>query len=180
VDGALPSDQALGDPGGLAEEHRLFYVAVTRARDHLYLYAPQRLHYHRRGRDDRHEFGQLEREGRDATKTDQPARLNVPKRWSFAHHAAISTRATMQYQATAVFTAEVSKRWRRSDQDRRGAYADSHVTGGDRCACPGRFESLAGHLGRPASASAGKNPEACERGGSQCGDKQRAADRAAR
>ena len=61
VDGALPSDMALGDPGGLAEEHRLFYVALTRARDHLYMYAPQRLHYHRRGRDDRHGFGQLTR-----------------------------------------------------------------------------------------------------------------------
>jgi len=61
VDGALPSDMALGDPGGLAEEHRLFYVALTRARDHLYLYAPLRLHYHRRGRDDRHGFGQLTR-----------------------------------------------------------------------------------------------------------------------
>jgi DNA helicase II / ATP-dependent DNA helicase PcrA len=61
VDGALPSDMALGDPGGLAEEHRLFYVALTRARDHLYLYAPQRLHHHRRGRDDRHGFGQLSR-----------------------------------------------------------------------------------------------------------------------
>ena len=61
VDGALPSDMALGDPGGLAEEHRLFYVAMTRARDHLYLYAPLRLHLHRRGRDDRHGFGQLTR-----------------------------------------------------------------------------------------------------------------------
>jgi DNA helicase II / ATP-dependent DNA helicase PcrA len=61
VDGALPSDMALGDPGGLAEEHRLFYVAITRARDRLYLYAPQRLHLHRRGRDDRHGFGQLTR-----------------------------------------------------------------------------------------------------------------------
>jgi len=61
VDGALPSDMALGEPGGLAEEHRLFYVAVTRARDRLCLYAPQRLHYHRRGRDDRHGFGQLTR-----------------------------------------------------------------------------------------------------------------------
>ena len=61
VDGALPSDMALGDPGGLAEEHRLFYVAITRARDHLYLYVPQRLHYRRRGRDDRHGFGQLTR-----------------------------------------------------------------------------------------------------------------------
>ena len=61
VDGALPSDMALGDPGGLAEEHRLFYVALTRARDHLYLYAPLRLHLHRRGRDDRHGYGQLTR-----------------------------------------------------------------------------------------------------------------------
>ncbi len=61
VDGAVPSDMALGDPGGLAEEHRLFYVAVTRARDCLYLYAPLRLHRHRRGRDDRHGFGQLTR-----------------------------------------------------------------------------------------------------------------------
>jgi DNA helicase-2/ATP-dependent DNA helicase PcrA len=61
VDGALPSDMALGDPDGLAEEHRLFYVALTRARDHLYLYAPMRLHLHRRGRDDRHGYGQLTR-----------------------------------------------------------------------------------------------------------------------
>ena len=61
VDGALPSDMALGDPDGLAEEHRLFYVALTRARDHLYLYAPLRLHHHRRGRDDRHGYGQLTR-----------------------------------------------------------------------------------------------------------------------
>jgi DNA helicase II / ATP-dependent DNA helicase PcrA len=61
VDGALPSDMALGEEDGLAEEHRLFYVAITRARDHLYLYAPLRLHLHRRGRDDRHGFGQLTR-----------------------------------------------------------------------------------------------------------------------
>jgi len=61
VDGALPSDMALGDPDGLAEEHRLFYVALTRARDHLYLYAPLRLHHHRRSRDDRHGLGQLTR-----------------------------------------------------------------------------------------------------------------------
>jgi DNA helicase II / ATP-dependent DNA helicase PcrA len=61
VDGALPSDMALGDPGGLAEEHRLFYVALTRARDHLYLYVPLRLHIHRRGRDDRHGLGQVTR-----------------------------------------------------------------------------------------------------------------------
>ncbi len=40
VDGFVPSDMALSTPAGEAEEHRLFYVAVTRARDQLYLYAP--------------------------------------------------------------------------------------------------------------------------------------------
>jgi DNA helicase II / ATP-dependent DNA helicase PcrA len=61
VDGAVPSDMALSSPEGLAEERRLFYVAVTRARDELYLYSPLRLHYHRGGRDDRHGYGQLSR-----------------------------------------------------------------------------------------------------------------------
>jgi len=61
VDGAVPSDMALGSPGGLAEERRLFYVAVTRARDHLYMYAPMRLHHHRLASDDRHGYGQLTR-----------------------------------------------------------------------------------------------------------------------
>jgi DNA helicase-2/ATP-dependent DNA helicase PcrA len=61
VDGAVPSDMALSTPEGLAEEHRLFYVAVTRARDQLYLYAPLRLHVHRNGRDDRHGYGQVSR-----------------------------------------------------------------------------------------------------------------------
>ena len=61
VDGAVPSDMALGSPAGLAEEQRLFYVSITRARDHLYLYAPMRLHHHRLGCDDRHGYGQLTR-----------------------------------------------------------------------------------------------------------------------
>jgi DNA helicase II / ATP-dependent DNA helicase PcrA len=61
VDGALPSDMSLSTPTGLEEERRLFYVAVTRARDELFLYAPQRLHHHRRGRDDPHSLGQLTR-----------------------------------------------------------------------------------------------------------------------
>jgi DNA helicase-2/ATP-dependent DNA helicase PcrA len=61
VDGAVPSDMALTSPAGLAEERRLFYVAVTRARDQLFLYAPMRLHHHRLASDDRHSYGQLSR-----------------------------------------------------------------------------------------------------------------------
>jgi DNA helicase-2/ATP-dependent DNA helicase PcrA len=61
VDGAMPSDMALASPAGLAEERRLFYVAVTRARDQLFLYAPMRLHHHRLASDDRHSYGQLSR-----------------------------------------------------------------------------------------------------------------------
>ena len=61
VDGAVPSDMALSSAAGLAEEQRLFYVAVTRARDQLFLYAPMRLHHHRMASDDRHSYGQLTR-----------------------------------------------------------------------------------------------------------------------
>jgi DNA helicase-2/ATP-dependent DNA helicase PcrA len=61
VDGAVPSDMALGTAEGLAEERRLFYVAVTRARDQLYLYAPLRMHHRRTVRDDRHSYAPLTR-----------------------------------------------------------------------------------------------------------------------
>ena len=46
VDGAFPSDMALRTDDGLAEEQRLFYVALTRARDTLTIYTPQRLPTH--------------------------------------------------------------------------------------------------------------------------------------
>lgn len=61
VDGAIPSDMALSSPAGLDEERRLFYVAVTRARDQVNLYAPLRLHHRRSARDDRHSLGQVTR-----------------------------------------------------------------------------------------------------------------------
>jgi DNA helicase II / ATP-dependent DNA helicase PcrA len=54
VDGSFPSDMALGADDGLAEEQRLFYVALTRARDHLTVYTPLRMPHHRHARDDRH------------------------------------------------------------------------------------------------------------------------------
>jgi DNA helicase-2/ATP-dependent DNA helicase PcrA len=47
ADGNIPSDMAISDPGGLEEERRLLYVALTRAQDHLHVTVPQRF-YHKR------------------------------------------------------------------------------------------------------------------------------------
>jgi DNA helicase II / ATP-dependent DNA helicase PcrA len=57
TDGNIPSDMALSTAEGLEEERRLFYVAITRARRHLHLYAPRRYHYKPIG--DAHGYGKL-------------------------------------------------------------------------------------------------------------------------
>src|SRR5213078_4786520 len=44
ADGMFPSDMALRESGGLEEERRLFYVAVTRARDVLEISYPTRFY----------------------------------------------------------------------------------------------------------------------------------------
>ena len=61
ADGNIPSEMALGDKDGLAEERRLAYVAVTRAREELHVTFPLRFHVHRHGLDDRHHLAQLSR-----------------------------------------------------------------------------------------------------------------------
>ena len=61
VDGAFPSDMSFGSSEGIAEEQRLFYVAVTRARDELHLHVPLRMPHHRRARDDRHSYAPASR-----------------------------------------------------------------------------------------------------------------------
>jgi len=53
VDGCIPSDMATGKPEQVDEERRLLYVAMTRAREHLYLVQPRRFYrtqQHRHGR----------------------------------------------------------------------------------------------------------------------------------
>ena len=80
VDGAFPSDMALKSPAGLAEERRLFYVAVTRARDELSLYAPLRMPHHRHGRDDRHSFAPASRFFDDAARAVVEIEEMVPVR----------------------------------------------------------------------------------------------------
>jgi DNA helicase II / ATP-dependent DNA helicase PcrA len=60
-DGNLPSDMALTSRNGLDEERRLLYVALTRARHSLQVYAPLRYFHHPRGHDDASGLGKLSR-----------------------------------------------------------------------------------------------------------------------
>jgi DNA helicase-2/ATP-dependent DNA helicase PcrA len=63
ADGCFPSDLATGHPEEVEEERRLLHVAMTRARDDLWLHVPLRYHHHRqntRGRDG-HGFAQRSR-----------------------------------------------------------------------------------------------------------------------
>ena len=62
VDGCLPADLSTGSAAAVAEERRLLYVAMTRARQHLQLMVPLRFHVsqqHKHG--DRHLYGGLSR-----------------------------------------------------------------------------------------------------------------------
>jgi DNA helicase-2/ATP-dependent DNA helicase PcrA len=62
ADGNIPSDMATGNDEQIEEELRLFYVALTRAKNHLYVCHPQRYyHANRGGFTDRHSFAQLTR-----------------------------------------------------------------------------------------------------------------------
>jgi DNA helicase-2/ATP-dependent DNA helicase PcrA len=60
-DGNFPADMSTGSEEGIAEERRLFYVALTRARRRLHVYVPAR-YYHRPGaRDDAHGYSEASR-----------------------------------------------------------------------------------------------------------------------
>jgi DNA helicase-2/ATP-dependent DNA helicase PcrA len=61
ADGMIPSDLATGDPDEIEEERRLFYVALTRARDTLHVTFPLRYHRSRGGLEDRYWYAQLTR-----------------------------------------------------------------------------------------------------------------------
>ena len=61
-DGSFPSDMASGSRQEIEEERRLFYVALTRAKEHLHIYAPLRFHPGDPARRrDRHSYGQRSR-----------------------------------------------------------------------------------------------------------------------
>jgi DNA helicase-2/ATP-dependent DNA helicase PcrA len=61
ADGMIPSDMSARDADEIEEERRLFYVALTRARDTLVVTFPLRYHRSNRGLEDRHWYAQLTR-----------------------------------------------------------------------------------------------------------------------
>ena len=61
ADGNIPSDMATGSPEEIDEERRLFYVACTRAKNHLYVSHPLRYYTQPWGRSDTHGYSQRTR-----------------------------------------------------------------------------------------------------------------------
>jgi DNA helicase II / ATP-dependent DNA helicase PcrA len=60
-DGNFPACLSAGSSESIAEERRLLYVAMTRARRSLALYVPVRYHHRPRGSDDAHGYGKPSR-----------------------------------------------------------------------------------------------------------------------
>jgi len=67
-DGNFPADMSTGSEESIAEERRLFYVALTRARRRLHVYVPFRYYHRPRGGDDAHGYGQPSRFLTDAVQ----------------------------------------------------------------------------------------------------------------
>jgi len=78
ADGNIPSDMALNEPGGIDEERRLLYVALTRAKDDLTVSFPQRFYHRRFGSDGRHSYAVPSRFLTPAVDRFDPVVAGVP------------------------------------------------------------------------------------------------------
>jgi DNA helicase-2/ATP-dependent DNA helicase PcrA len=67
-DGNFPADMSAATEESIAEERRLFYVALTRARRRLHVYVPFRYYHRPHGGDDAHGYGQPSRFLTDAVQ----------------------------------------------------------------------------------------------------------------
>jgi len=61
ADGNIPSDMATGSPEEIEEERRLFYVAMTRAKNQLSVVRPERYYFHNRRKSDQHSLSKVTR-----------------------------------------------------------------------------------------------------------------------
>ena len=112
ADGMIPSDMSTGDAESIEEERRLFYVALTRARDMLYVYFPLRFYRRPHGRDDAHHYAQLTR----FLPASRPGAVRTPARWprrrGFPHtaHAQRERRRCRQAAGVALERLEFGQR----------------------------------------------------------------------
>jgi DNA helicase-2/ATP-dependent DNA helicase PcrA len=67
-DGNFPADMSTTNEESIAEERRLFYVALTRARRRLHVYVPRRYYHRPHGGDDAYGYGQASRFLTDAVQ----------------------------------------------------------------------------------------------------------------
>jgi DNA helicase-2/ATP-dependent DNA helicase PcrA len=67
-DGNMPADMSTGSREGIAEERRLLYVALTRARRRLHVYVPIRYYHLPHARTDAHGYGKASRFLTDAVQ----------------------------------------------------------------------------------------------------------------
>ena len=81
-DGNFPADMSAGTDEGVAEERRLLYVALTRARRRLHVYVPLRYYARPHGSDDVHGYGTASRFLTDAVQrlfnVTRPAEAPTP------------------------------------------------------------------------------------------------------
>ena len=61
ADGNIPSDMATNSPEEIEEERRLLYVAMTRAKNNLFICRPERYYFHHRRRSDMGSMSQVTR-----------------------------------------------------------------------------------------------------------------------
>jgi len=92
-DGNFPSDMALINPEGLEEERRLFYVALTRARQTLAIHVPVRYYHHPKARHDAHGYGKPSRFLTDAAQAlcDCVQTANEVAGWTTRPDAEVTT-----------------------------------------------------------------------------------------
>ncbi|MFA7265305.1 MAG: ATP-dependent helicase [Candidatus Nanopelagicales bacterium] len=110
ADGNFPSDMALTNDSGLEEERRLFYVALTRARNTIDVYVPLRFHVNRNASDDRHIWAQPSRflTGAAAAHLDETTHLR-PTDFGSPHTAAT---AQPVIDAADAVAANLNQLWR--------------------------------------------------------------------
>ena len=78
ADGNIPSDMSTGSPDEIEEERRLFYVALTRAKNWLTVCCPLRYYHYRSGFSDSHGYAQLTRFLPEGVREHFEQRITAP------------------------------------------------------------------------------------------------------